>query len=165
MGAASLAGSYLDTVPQIVWGPALEHTIEVGFPVRRAVTYPELQPGGYAVELRYAQNRDFVTLGVEYRMELELGPVTGIAIATGPFGAPMTGFDDAGGWDDFLRWAADPGQVFNWVPDRSTPGEFRAARLLQPFQSTEGVRRAPFRLGRMIQLTIVSDDGEPFTGY
>lgn len=165
MGAALLAGAYRFTLPQLVWGDSLENTLEVGLPVKRAETYPEPREGGSRIERRYGPAVDTVSFGVDYLLALELGPLPVTTIASGPFAVPLTGYDSAGGWDAFLRWAPDPSRLFHWIPDRTDTGTSYVMRLAAPFRDDGAVSVAEFRRGKLVRLTLLHDGGTPVTGY
>jgi hypothetical protein len=165
MAGSPLTGAVRYTLPQFVWGAALDKTLEVGHPFDRATTYPDPAPGLSTMDRRVAAERDVSSRGVDFLIDLTINAIPGVSLVSGRYMVPVAGWDSADGWRDFLQWAMNPRHVFHLLPTRDLPLAFWRCRLRHPTRDDEQPVADPFRFTRQLSLTLVNADGVPFTGY
>lgn len=144
------------SIPAIVWGDALEHTLHFGYSLDAAVSYPEPRQGSEWAMADSGVEDSWVTDDDEF-LEADVGWIPQADTAD-----PLaTGWDGASGWRAFLSWARRK-NTFRFVYDGTAMGVYVLSYLSAPMEGAppledDGTRRLHLRLR--------SAGGNPYEGY
>lgn len=121
---------YRRKLPKIVWGDAYEKTLNLGYQLDEATTYPKPRDG--SEDLQGSSGvEDAWDEGTDYYIE---GAVRYVPKDSGltPEGNNVTGWDGVDGWRDFLVWAWRK-NVLRFYPDRvGAPATYLNCYLVAP---------------------------------
>lgn len=157
---ASAIPDYRGRRPKIVWGDSGEHTIHFAYPFDEALAYPEPLPGSVARTIASGES-DAWTDGQAYLLRADARWIDSTADTIR--GATHTGWDDADGWEPFLRWAWSSGRSFTLWQDADDAASAFDAVLLEPGPDIEPQLEDDFT--RRVSLLIRRVDGATIVGY
>lgn len=132
--------------PAILWGASFANTLEFGYPLDQAVTYPEPREGSEWAVAPSGEADAWIT-GTSQLLSAVARWIP-IADGTTPEGTPITGWDGATGWGSFLTWAR-AWNPFRFVPLRTDTLTYVESLWVDPMRGTppledDGTRRLPF---------------------
>lgn len=139
-------------IPKIVWGA---NTLNIGYPLDNAVSYPEPVEGSDLV-VAPSGTRD---VWIPRTRELLVGDVRWIP-TTDTSDPVATGWDGATGWAAFLAYGRK-GNSFEFYPDANSAISI-SSYLLEPFRGEPPIESDG---SRRLRLKIESVDGSAYTGY
>lgn len=143
---------------KITWGTSFANTLEFGYPLDQASSYPQPRQGSEFGQSPGGEEDSWVVA----TDELLSFVARWIPAATGttPEGTTITGWDGATGFAAFLSWARAK-NPFRFFPLR-TSASYVTCYLMEPMQGgpqldDQGTRQLP--------MVIRSSSDAPFTGY
>jgi hypothetical protein len=142
-------------IPKITWNA---NTLEFGYPMDAAVSWPEPVEGSVLVAAPSGA-RDGWIVRDEPRLAGTVRWIPSANITTTGY-APFTGWDGAAGWAAFLSYVR-LGNSFAFFPDR-TLGTSITSYLVSPFQGEPGQGGDGTRA---LRLVIASSSSTEYTGY
>lgn len=148
---------YRGKLPQILWESGFANTIDIGYPLDRAVSYSQPRAGANRLQGRSGVE-DTWLVGFDHYLAGVLRWIPKDN-TTGPI---ATGWDGATGFRAMLEWAWD-GNPIRWVFDRTVPATNQDAYLVKPFADEIPELESDFT--RRLPILLRTDDGSIWTGY
>jgi hypothetical protein len=142
--------------PRITWGTSFGNTLNIGYPLDRAIAYPLPRGGSEFIQSRSGVEEAWI-VGDDYYLS---GSIRWIPTST-TTNPVATGWDGATGFEAFLVWARKR-NIFRWIPNYAVPGTYKTCYLVEPWgdppsQEDDGTRT--------INIVMRSSDQTAFTGY
>lgn len=149
----------ISRIPKIVW---TTNTLEFGWPLDAAVSWSEPAEGSeFGVNPSSGEFDAWIV-----REEPRLAATVRWIPTANAFGwgtVPITGWDGATGFNEFLKWARLGGNTFAFHPDRDSPTSI-TSRLVQPLRGEPPMERDGTRTFRMVIASVGVSPTE-YTGY